>query len=64
MKNKLPGLKNRFKTNRIIAIVKSTGSSNKLKTMSNIRLLNQNSLCLNKMLKFFIFVYYLLIYNK
>ena len=44
MKNNLPVLKNRLKNNRNIAIVKNKGSSNRLKIMSNIRLLIQNNL--------------------
>ena len=44
MKNNLPVLKNRLKNNRNIPIEKSKGSSNRLKTMSNIRLLIQNNL--------------------
>ena len=44
MKSNLPGFKNGFKTNRIIAIIENKESSNRHKMISNIRLLIQNNL--------------------
>jgi len=44
MKNNFPRLKNKLGTNKTIPMVKSKGSSNRLKMISNIRLLIQNNL--------------------